>query len=141
MVNYAWYDTAQLLKIEKAKKESDWFTAIVLSAVQLERHGCLEIKEYLENLNVKSELIDRILKRKYLYEIAEYLMVIGKIDSEECKTIKTVNEERNNFIHRRGEERFKRGLEAKDKYAPLIDDAIRILKEKLNVLRIFIGKS
>lgn len=35
----AWYDDAQLSKIDKAREESDWFTAIVLSANQLERHG------------------------------------------------------------------------------------------------------
>lgn len=135
----AWYDTAQLSILEKAREESDWFTAIVLSATQLERHGYLATKEYLESLNVNSELTNKLLERRHLREIAEYLLAIGKIDNQEYNIIKRINEERNKFLHRR-DKRYARGEEAQKKYNPLVNEAIRILKEKLDVVRLMVSK-
>lgn len=140
MVGTAYYDTAQLSKIEQAKRSSEWFTAIVLSAVQLERHGYIEIKDYLQSFNVESQLIDEILEGMHLWKIAKCLKSIGKIDEKEYATIKTINKERNAFVHRKAKEKFKRGEEAKDKYVPLIDEAMQILKEKLNVIRLYVSR-
>ena len=144
MVRMAWYDTAQLSIIEKARKESKWFTAIALSATQLERHGYLEIKNYLKSLKVDSELVDKILKRASLSKIADYLLTIRKVDNKEYKTIMQINDERIKFLHRREEraegEKFLRGAEAKKTYDPLIEEAIRILKEKFSVERLYVGK-
>ena len=136
----AWYDTAQLSKIQNAKEREDWFTAIVLSATQIERHGYLEVVEYLESFEVDSKLIEKTFERVYLRQIAEYLLILDKIDKNEYNAILKINTERNNFIHRRKEEEFKRGKEGKKLYSKLIDEAIRILIEKLNVKRLLISK-
>jgi len=140
MANMAWYDTAQIFKIKKAKEEKEWFTAVVLSATQLERHGYLKVKEYLESLSVKPDLIDKILEKIHLFEIAKYLLAVEKINDKEYNTLIAINQERNNFIHRREKEKFKRGSEAQEKYVPLIDEAIRILEENLNARRLCISK-
>lgn len=136
----AWYDTAQLSTLEGARKESDWFTAIILSATQLERHGYLAIKEHLRSREVNSKVIDKILERIHLYDISEYLLAIGKIDNEEFGTLRELNEERNKFLHRRETKRYARGKEADKKYDPLVKEAIRILKEKFDVIRLFVSK-
>ena len=140
MARMAWYDTAQISKLEKARNESDWFTAIVLSATQLERHGYLEIKEYLESLNVNSRLIDRLLEKTYLSQIAGYLLAIKKIDEKEYRTVMKINDARNKFLHRRKEEKFERGAKAKGEYEPLVNEAIRILKEKLSAVRLLVSR-
>ena len=136
----AWYDTAQISKLKKAREELDWFTAIVLSATQLERHGYLAIKEYLESLKVNSDLIDKLLNMKHLRQIAEYLLAIKKIEKEEYDTLIAINKERNNFIHRGEREKFKRGIEAQKVYGPLVDAAIRILEERLDAVRLRVSK-
>lgn len=136
----AWYDDAQLSKIDKAREESDWFTAIVLSATQLERHGYLALKEYLESLKLNPKLIEKLLNRKHLSQIAEYLKAIEKIDNVEYETIKTINEERNKFLHRRETKAYARGKEAKEKYEPLVNEAIRILKERFSVMRLYVSR-
>jgi hypothetical protein len=139
MVEMAWF-TGPIPIIEQAIEDRDWFKAIVFSAIQLERHGYLAIKEYLENLNVDSDLIEKILERIHLYKIAECLLIIKRIDGEEFETIKKLNEERNNFMHRRETKRFAWGKQADKKYQPLALEAIRILREKLNVVRLVVSK-
>ena len=139
MVRMAW-DRGPIPIMEKARDDLDWFKAILFSAIQLERHGYFAIKEYFESLNVDAKLIDKILKRIHLFQIAEYLLAIGKINGEECETIKQINEERNKFMHRREIKGFARGTEADNKYKPLVNEAIRILKEKFNVVRLHVSK-
>jgi len=140
MARMAWYDTSQISILETAIEESDWFTAVVLSATQLERHGYLATKDYLKSLKVNRKVTDKILKRIHLYEISEYLLAIGKIDNKEHRTIVQLNEERNKFLHRRETKRYARGIEATKKYEPLVKEAIRILKEKFNVVRLYVSK-
>jgi len=139
MVRMAW-DRGPIPIMEKARDDPDWFKAIVFSAIQLERHGYLTIKEYLGSIDVNAKLIEKLLERKHLYEIAEYLLTIGKINNKEFRTIKAINKERNNFIHRREVKQFAHGEQAKIKYKPLVNEAIRILKEKLNVVRLHVSK-
>lgn len=76
----------------------------------------------------------------YLIQIAEYLLILGKIDKNEYKTIFKINSERNNFIHRRSARALKRGEEAERLYSQLVDEAQRILIEKLNVKRLYVSK-
>ena len=140
MALMTWYDTAQISQLETAIKDSDWLTAVVLSSIQLERHGYLAVKDYLKSLKVHPKLIDKILKRIHLYEISEYLLAIGLINNEECKIIKELNEERNKFLHRRETKRYARGTKAQKKYVPLVNEAIRILKQKFNVIRLRVSK-
>ena len=135
-----WYDTAQLQKIDDARDEGDWFTAIVLSATQIERHGYLEVVEYLESFKIDSRFIKKTFERVYLRQIAEYLLILEKIEKEEYNAILKINTERNKFIHRRKEEEFKRGKEAEKLYSRLVDEALQILIEKLNVKRLYISK-
>jgi hypothetical protein len=139
MAKMAWYDTAQLAVLEKAKDDLDWFTAVVLSSIQLERHGYLMIKEHLESLEV--DFRKDILEKLSLSQIALFLLAIRKIDSNEYGTIMEINSERNKFMHRREAKRYARGAEARKKYDPLIEEAIRILKEKFNVMRLYVSKS
>ncbi len=136
----AWYDTAQLQMIKDSRNKGDWFTAIVLSTTQLERHGSLEIRNYLEELKGKPKIIDYILKRLYLRQIAGYLLTLEKIEKKEYDTIMKLNDARNYFVHRQEKEEFKRGNEAKMKYTFLVNEAERILIEKLNVKKRFIYK-
>ncbi len=126
--------------IQRALDKPDWFQAVVFSAIQLERHGYLAIKEYFESLNVDAKLIDKILERIHLFQIAEYLLAIGKINSEEYRAIIDINKERNKFMHRRETKRFARGKYADNKYKPLVNEAIRILKEKFNVVRLHVSR-
>jgi len=139
MAKMAWYDTAQLAVLEKAKDDLDWFTAVVLSSIQLERHGYLMIKEHLESLEV--DFRKDILEKLSLSQIALFLLAIRKIDSNEYGTIMEINSERNKFMHRREAKRYARGAKARKKYDPLIEEAIRILKEKFNVMRLYVSKS
>jgi len=138
--NIAFYDTAQLNIIQSAIEESDFFTAVVLTAIQLERHGYLAIKEYLESLNVNSDLISKLLDRKHLSQIADYLLATDKISKKEHAIIKTINEERNKFLHRRERKEYLRGTEAQNKYTPLVNSAMQILKEKLDAIRAFVSR-
>jgi len=134
MVQMAW-DRGPIPIMERARDDRNWFKAIVFSAIQLKRYGYLAIKEYFEHLKVNAEVVDKLLKRIHLIQIAEYLLAIGKINSEEFETIKQINEERNSFMHRRDTKRFQRGKDADRKYKPLVNKAIRILEEKLNDMR------
>jgi len=67
--------------------------------------------------------------------IAEYLLVIEKIYSDEYRTRRTVNQEKNNFVHSRGKEKIERREKARRKYGPLLNEAISTLKEKINLVR------
>lgn len=58
------------------------------------------------------------------------------IDAKEEKKMEEINTERNHFVHRGTKEKFKRGKEADLKYNPLVAEAVRILKEKLDVMKI-----
>ena len=140
LITMTWYDTAQLSRIQDAKERKDWFTAIVLSATQIERHGYLVILEYLESFKINPRLIDTTFERIYLRQIAKYLQILEKIDKHEYKAIVRINTERNKFIHRKKEEEFKRGIEAEELYSKLVDEAIRILIEKLNCKRLYVRK-
>lgn len=140
MTKMAWYDTAQLSILESAKEDSDWFTAIVLFATQLERHGYLEFKEYLEKANLNSTLVKKLLYMKHLRQIADYLLAIGKINDDERRTIESINGERNIFLHRMETKRYARGREASKKSTPLVNEAMRILKERFNVVRLRVMK-
>ncbi|MGD0994478.1 MAG: hypothetical protein ABR909_03020 [Candidatus Bathyarchaeia archaeon] len=132
------YNTAQLEIIENAKNEHDWFTAIVLSAIQLEHNGCLKIKDYFLLCNADHEVIDSVLENFYLRDAARVLKVLKIIDSEEHENMIKINNERNFFVHRTTHEKFKRGKEADLKYDSLVTEAIRILKEKLDVTKVAI---
>jgi len=57
---------------------------------------------------------------------------INKITFKEYKTMIQINTERNNFMHRREVKQFAHGQQAKEKYTPLVNEAIRILREKLD---------
>lgn len=144
MVHVAWMDTAQLAALERAIEEEDWFTAIVLSATQLERHGYLEIRWHLESLKIDSGLLDILLGRMYLLQIAHCLLALKTIDKIEKKIIEKINGARNEFVHRREEtakdEKISRGAEAKRRYKPLAKEAIRILRKKLPSKRLQIMK-
>jgi hypothetical protein len=68
--------------------------------------------------------------------IAEYLSVIEKIYSEEYRTRRTVNQEKNNFVHSKGKGRFEREEKARGNYGLLLNEAISTLKEKLDLVRL-----
>lgn len=140
MVKIGWLDTAQIAILKRAIEDEDWFTAVVLSATQLERHGYLEIKAYFESLEVNSGLLDRVLDRMYLHQIAGCLFAIGTIDKKKYETVIEINKTRNKFLHRREKEEFERGAEAKRRYEPLVKEAIRILRERLPTKHLFIMK-
>jgi len=137
-------NTGPILKLEEvleeAKKTKDWFEAIVYSAIQLERYGYLEMKDYLESLDVSPKLVSKILETKRLSEIAKYLLTIERINNEEYTFMIRINEERNKFIHRKKGYDFLIGTRANQEYEPLVKEAIRILKEKLNAIRLYVSR-
>lgn len=104
----------------------------------------MEVIEYLEAFNASSDLVEEIFEKTSLTQIAKWLLAIRKIEKKEHNTIMKIKDERNKFVHRREkvgeEEKFKRGAEAKKEYEPLVKEAIRILKEKLNAKHLFIMK-
>lgn len=134
------YDNAQLSKIEQAIKQYDWFTALVLTATQLERHGHSAIKKHLKAYDMKTKLIDTLLSGLHLRNIAEILEDAEIINHEEYQTIIKINKERNKFIHQREFRRNKVGKEAVQEYKLIVIEGMKILKEKLNVIRIFAMK-
>jgi hypothetical protein len=149
MAKIVFYDTAQLERIMDAVKQQDWFNAVVLSAIQLEHNGCAKIEDYLESLNANPELIDNLLETLYLKDVAKCLKTMEIIDSKEFSNIMKINDARNAFVHRRRDFFFhkrksiklKRGKEAQETYEPLVLEAVRILKEKLDVVRGFVARS
>jgi len=126
-------------ELEEAKKTKDWFNAIIHSAIQLEKYGYIAIREHLDSKRVEPKILDKLLERIHLAEIADYLVLIDVIDKEECKTIKKIGEERNKFVHRKTGSDYFIGTRANVEYEPLVKAAIRILKEKLNAERYFAG--
>lgn len=140
MARMVWYDTAQLAKLQKAVEDEDWFASIVLSAVQLERHGYLEMMEHFEKLGLRSQIVKNLIDHQNLRAIGGFLLLLGIIDTEELATILVINNERNKFVHRKKKERFKRGREAQEQYGSLAKEAMRILTEKLNAKRLLVGR-
>jgi len=115
--------------IEKARDESDWFMAIVFSAIQLERYGYFILKKHLESMEVQYE--QKVLEFLPLSSIALFLVALGKITSPEYQTIIAVNHARNDFMHRRDVKQFAHGEQAKNQYTPLVNRTIKILTKKL----------
>ena len=120
----------------EAKESKDWFKAIVLCAIQIERYGYKSLKEYFDSQNINPKLTEKLLKRINPKTIAEYLNVIGVITVEENKTIACLSEERNKFVHRAEGYKYLIGSKANQIYEPLIIASIRILEEKLGAVRV-----
>lgn len=125
---------------EEAKQSHEWFKAIVLTTTQLERHGYIALRDYLNSQKVNPKLIDRMLDNMRLRDIAECLEIIGKIERREYKKILELNEVRNKFIHRKKGYNYLIGTRANAEYEPLVNEAIRILEEKIFVPTIFIAR-
>ena len=123
-------------ELKDAKKTKDWFIAVIHSAIQLEKYGYILIREYLEFKKVNPQISDKLLERIRLREIAEYLLLLKIIDKSEQKVIQKIGEERNKFVHRKTGSDYFIGTRANVEYEPLVNAAIRILKEKLNAQRI-----
>ena len=119
--------------IERARDNLDWFQAVVFSAIQLERFGYFAIKDHLKSLKIDSDknIVKSFLDHLYLPQIALFLLGINKLTFEEYKTMIQINTERNNFMHRREVKHFAHGQQAKEKYTPLVNEAMKVLKEKL----------
>lgn len=139
MARFVWYDTAQIPIIKRAVERGEWFTAITLSATQLERHSYWVIKEHLEFHRIDSKLCELLVEPLYLAKFAECLLAMKTIDKKEHDTIMKVNDARKYFVHRRRKEKFKRGLQAQETYKPLVDAAIQILEGKLGAKRLMVG--
>jgi len=131
------WTTAEFGKMEKAVREGDWLTAVLVAAIQLERHGYLVMKDYLKSRNVHPKLIEQILQKASLSQIADYLSIIGKITYEEHNIIMKINDERNNLVHRREHVRYAYGKAAAEKIPPLIEQSIWILKQRLDAVKLF----
>ena len=125
-------------ELEEAKKTKDWFNAIIHSAIQLEKFGYIAIGEYLESKLVEPKILDKLLEGIRLIEIADYLVLMDVIDKQECKIIRKISEERNKFVHRKKGSNYFIGTRANVEYEPLVEAAIRILKEKLNAEKIVV---
>lgn len=131
------WTTVEFGKIEKAVREEDWLTAVLVAAIQLERHGYLVLKDYLKSRNVHPKLIEQILQKTSLGQIVEHLSIIWRITYGEYDTIVKINNERNKLVHRRERVRYAYGKAAAEKIPPLIEQAIRILKQRLDAVRPF----
>ena len=123
-------------ELENAKKTTDWFTAIIQMATQLERYGYLIIREYFESKKVDLKIIDKLLNRLTLYEISHYLFLMKVINKNEREVIEKIAKERNKFVHRKKGSDYLIGTKANIEYEPIFKEAIQILKEKLNVIRV-----
>lgn len=141
MTPLAW-NTGPIPVIEEAKNKSDWPQAIVLSAIHLERYGYFAVKEHLESLgiNCNEKSLKEVMEYLHLNEIALFLLAVKRIDYNEFLKIRQINSIRNKFMHRRETYNYKIGTRAKREYEPLVNEAIRILKEKLNVVKVIIFK-
>jgi len=113
-----WY-TSAISRIEKARDKQEWFNAIVLSAVQLERHGYLKIMKHLESTKVNYRKGD--LEKLSLPEIALFLLALKNIEADDYNKMLDINRVRNKFIHRRETYKFSVGTKAKDEYEPLVN--------------------
>jgi hypothetical protein len=128
------WESDPIATIEQARDKSDWFQAIVMSAVQIERFGYFAIANKIQD-SIKDEtkteatsLIYESLDHMYLLQIAELLLTIKAIDSKDIKIIETLNGFRNSFVHQRYERKVLKNKEAEMRYKPIVDEAIRILK-------------
>jgi hypothetical protein len=68
-----------------------------------------------------------------------FLLAIKRIGCNECLKILEINNIRNKFMHRKETYKFMIGTPAKKRYEPLVNEAIRILKEKLNASKVFVS--
>lgn len=125
-------------RIKEALEQRDWFKAVVFSAIELERYGYKAIKKHMETK--KRDYREDVLKNLSLPQIATILQAIEIIDNKEFKTIMDVNSERNNFVHRATREP-KFGAEADKSYGALVNDAMRVLLERLNVVRVYVSRN
>jgi hypothetical protein len=133
----AWY-TSSIPNIEEARDKQEWFNAIVLSAITLERHGYIKIKRHLSSLKLKYRKDN--LENLSLPDITLFLLALKKIEVNDYEKMLDINSVRNKFIHRRDIYKFLVGTEAKAKYEPLVNEAIRILKEKLGAVKIIVSR-
>ena len=113
MTPIAWYIGA-IPKIEEARDKQEWFNAIVLSAIQLERHGYFKIKKHFESLKLKYRKDD--LENLSLPEIALFLLALEKIEPNDYNKMLDINRVRNKFVHHRETYKFSVGTKAKDEY-------------------------
>jgi glycosylphosphatidylinositol transamidase (GPIT) subunit GPI8 len=125
------WESNPIPRIQQAVSDSDWFLAVVFSAIQLERFGYYAILDFFESLKPEEkEALADILEPLSLTEIASSLQKIKIVSHEEFSAIMAINDERNKFVHRRKIPRFAR-TEAKTKYLPLVKDAMAILRNRL----------
>jgi hypothetical protein len=66
------------------------------------------------------------------------LLVAGKIDSSEFKTMQDINHVRNKYVHRKERYRYKIGTEAKKEYLPLLESGEKLL-EKLFITTVYVS--
>ena len=110
-----YYTRAKLQDIREASRKGDWFTAIVLSATEIERFGCERIEDYLTDKKVGRKLAETMIKPLYLTNVADCLLVMGIISEKERSKILEINDQRNNFIHRQRKAKFPYGEEARNR--------------------------
>jgi len=123
--------------LEDAVKTNYWFYAIVFSAIEVEKYGCDKIRSHMTSLKAEPSFIEAILKRVNLLTVADCLLELKFIEKEEYKTITELNAIRNDCVHRTAKDPSIIGTEATKKYEPLVKEAITILKEKLDAVRMF----
>lgn len=128
--------------LEEAKKTGNWFEPIIFCAIQLERYGYKEIRTYFESVRIEPDLIENILDKPPIRfsRITDYLLKMKKIDEKEHNIMHRIGEERNKFMHRKKGYNYLIGTKAKKEYEPLVKEAIRILKEKLNAVRLYASR-
>jgi hypothetical protein len=126
--------------IEQARDNANWFDSILLSSIQLERHGYFAIKKHLESLKLKVKKDD--LEKLHLVSIGLFLLALQKFDERDYADVCKINSVRNKMMHRRDAYKFSPtfGQKAKEEYEPLVNGAIRILEERLGVARFSVGR-
>lgn len=68
-------------------------------------------------------------------------LILETVDKSECRKITRINKVRNDYLHRKEKEpKHLFGREATKTYAPIVEAAITILKEKLDVYRVVVWK-
>ena len=81
-------------------------------------------------------LAEALIKPLFLHHVADCLLAMGVIGGKERDKILEINGLRNNYIHReqRGA-KFPPPKEAREKYEPLVKEAIKILRKRLEVVK------
>jgi hypothetical protein len=136
------YESDPIPAIQTAMRKPDWFQAIIISAVQLERFGYFMVKEHFRKLKLKDnkgkvvnvdkeDVLLRFIDRLYLPEFGVFLLGIKKINFADYQSIILINDQRNQLMHHR-EKSNPIGKEVVEKYEHLVNEAIRILREKLD---------